>query len=474
MKRFKGWKGLNALLVLCGALAIAAPAQTFRHLADFQGNNGIFPVGSLVQGTDGNFYGTTYVGGSGSGCYGVGLPGCGTVFRISAAGRMETLYSFCSQPNCADGAYPLAGLVLGLDGVLYGTTSGGPEGCGTIFKITQRGELTTVYSLASQDGCDPTAGLVQAADGNLYGSTAEGPDNNGGSVFKITPDGKLTTLIAVPADPNQLIQARDNNFYGTTPGGYGFSEGGVFRMTPEGHWRTLYKFCSQRHCADGAYPQDALVQGNDGSFYGTTSSGAINDLSGTVFKIAPQGALTTLYFFCSQPNCADGRSPGAGLVLGTDGKFYGTTPANGAYCQNCGTIYSISANGILTTLHSFDVSDGAQSDNGLLQATSGIFYGETGGGGFSYEGTVFSLDMGLGPFVTFIVPAGKVGQTGGVLGQGFTGTTSVMLNGVPANFTVVSDTFMRVTVPEGATTGYVTVTTPTGVLKSNVPFHVIR
>lgn len=116
---------------------------------------------------------------------------------------------------------------------------------------------------------------------------------------------------------------------------------------------------------------------------------------------------------------------------------------------------------------------------GLLQATTGTFYGTTAVGGEgqcagSGCGTVFSLDMGLGPFVTFVRAAGRVGQTSGILGQGFTGTTSVSLNGTPASFTVVSDTYIRATVPVGATTGYVTVTTPSGTLTSNVPFHVIK
>jgi len=103
--------------------------------------------------------------------------------------------------------------------------------------------------------------------------------------------------------------------------------------------------------------------------------------------------------------------------------------------------------------------------NSTGRPTQGALYG---------YGNVYSLDMGLGPFVTFVQAAGKVGQTGGILGQGFTGTTNVSLNGISASFTVVSDTFIRATVPLGATTGYVTVTTPSGTLTSNVPFHVIR
>lgn len=474
MTKLNEWNMGGSVVLLCITMAIAASAQTFRELATFNGNNGSDPFfASLVQGRDGNFYGTTSVGGSGSGCYGDNRPGCGTVFRISPAGKLVSLYSFCSQTNCTDGAYPSGGVVLGLDGSLYGTTSeGGFQNFGTIFKINQRGVFTIIHSFSFNDGSEPQAGLVQAADGNFYGSTANGPGSDG-TVFKVTRDGILTTLAIVAADPNKLIQATDGDFYGTTPGGYGLSEGTVFKMTPTGGWTTLYNFCAQPNCSDGAYPVDPLVQVG-GNFYGTTVSGAVNDNDGTVFEITPEGNLNTLYKFCLQPNCTDGASPAGGLVFGTDGNFYGTTGSGGKYCINCGTIFKITATGMLTTLHSFDTTDGAEPHSGLVQATSGKFYGAAQGGGPYYDGTLFSLDMGLGPFVTFVVPAGKVGQTGGILGQGFTGTTSVMLNGIPMNFDVVSDTYLTATVPQGVTTGYVTVATPTGVLTSNVPFNVIQ
>src|SRR5262249_35919775 len=135
--------------------------------------------------------------------------------------------------------------------------------------------------------------------------------------------------------------------------------------------------------------------------------------------------------------------------------------------------------GALTTLHSFDSADGADPYGAMFQATNGILYGVTLSGGkntcgFNLCGTVFSIDVGLGPFAALVHDSGSAGHTGGVLGQGFTGTTSVMLNGVSASFTVVSDTYIKATVPPGATTGYVTVTTPSGTLTSNVPFHVLK
>ncbi len=212
------------------------------------------------------------------------------------------------------------------------------------------------------------------------------------------------------------------------------------------------------------------LHGTDGNFYGTTSEGGAYG-NGTVFRITPAGNFTTLYNFCSQADCTDGSQPVAALVQGIDGNLYGTTHSGGAY--GWGSVFKITPAGTLTTLHSFDVTDGAFTWSGLLQGTNGIFYGTTYGGGSADGGTVFSLDMGLGPFVSFVQRFGKVGRQFQILGQGFTGTTSVSFNGTAAAFTVEHDTFLVGTVSAGATTGYVTVTTPSGTLTSNVPFNVI-
>jgi uncharacterized repeat protein (TIGR03803 family) len=160
-------------------------------------------------------------------------------------------------------------------------------------------------------------------------------------------------------------------------------------------------------------------------------------------------------------------------VQATDGNLYGTSYRGGeGGSDGAGTVFAITPAGSLATLHSFTGFDGDFPQEGLIQDTSGILYGVTSG--VAAQGTSYSLDMGLGPFVTFVQAAGRVGQTGPILGQGFTGTTSVSFNGIPASFTVVSDTFLKATVPQGATTGHVTVTTPSGTLTSNVVFHVLK
>jgi uncharacterized repeat protein (TIGR03803 family) len=503
MAKLNGWKTPSTLFLLWAATAIAAPAQRFRTLANFDGTNGADPASTaLIQGLDGNFYGTAIYGGGRSCDDGYGS-GCGTVFRVTRRGALTALHSF----SIPDGAYPSA-LALATSGSFYGTASEGGTsaycdintavGCGTVFKIdSTAGTLTKLYNFCAQPNCPDGSlpgGLMQAIDGSFYGTTTEGGANVGctpesysgcGTVFKITPNGELTTLYSFCAQTNctdgaqpytGLVQASDGNFYGTTFYGgnldcqpsYGC--GTVFRITPSGKLTTLHTF----DFTDGAEPFGALIQATDGNLYGTTWGGGANpkSIAGTVFRITLTGTLTTLHSFDYQ---VDGDGP-LGLTQATDGNFYGTT-ADGGGGGSCGTVFKITPEGVFTTVVLVD--QGCSPSAGLLQATNGTFYGTTSNGGPSCIeppygcGTVFRLGMGLGPFVTFVRTAGKVGQTGPILGQGFTGTTSVLLNGTPATFTVVSDTYIRGTVPPGATSGYVTVTTPNGTLTSNVPFHVI-
>jgi uncharacterized repeat protein (TIGR03803 family) len=514
MNQLSRWKTACAIFLLCAATAIGAPAQTLTTLATFNGSNGTNPAGALAQGLDGNFYGTT-IGGSVQVPFLCGygtIPGCGTVLKVTPAGTLTTLHSFCSEPNCADGGNALGGVTLATDGNFYGGTARTEyEPLGTIFKITPAGKLSTVYSPGESIGWYPNA-LVQATDGNFYGTTL-GQYGDHGSIFEITPGGTLTTLYnfcpisEVPycpdgadATPNALVQGTDGNFYGTAPlGGNGgnpacsfpdpaYGCGTVFKITPGGTLTTLYRFCANWPCNDGEEPAAGLVQGTDGNFYGTTRNGGYlwaqcssNKFvylgCGTVFKITPGGKLTTLYGSFCYPQCGtNGGSPMGGLIQATDGNFYGTTTIGGA--NGGGTVFKITPQGTLTTLYSFcaqtNCSDGAQPSSTLVQGTDGDLYGTTSAGGDATCncGTAFRLTTGLSPFVRFIRDSRKVGQTVQILGQGFTGTTIVSFSGTPAAFTVKSDTYLTVTVPAGATTGLVTVATPSGTLSSNRIFRV--
>ena len=408
----------------------SAPTFISRYSFCSQANctDGLNP-NSLVQAADGNLYGTTERGNTAQ-CY----SGCGTVFQITPNGELANTYTFCSEgyPSCPDGTQPAAGLIQSVDGDLYGATGGGgANDSGTVFRLATNEKLTTLFSFCGQkinnnclDGAYPYAGLIRGIDGNFYGTTVEGGDDGDGTIFKTTPGGNFTTLHSFDGDElvepmDSLTQGPDGSFYGTTRNGGGSARyctdpggcGIVFRITPSGAFTTLYHFCSQPGCADGDYTWAGLVLGADGNFYGATGAGGLNKSPcdsgcGTVFRITPGGDLTTIYSFCPQSTCSDGIFPIGSLIQGTDGNFYGTTYAGGnvGLCAQyvnpgCGTIFQITPHGSLTMLHAFDGTDGVGLFAGLVQDTNGIFYGTTEGGGANDAGTVFSLSVGLGPFV---------------------------------------------------------------------------
>jgi uncharacterized repeat protein (TIGR03803 family) len=492
-----------ALLPLFVTTVIASRAQTFTTIYNFNDIHGSGPE-ALVQATNGSLYGTTRTGGAYCKGPNAGF-GCGTVFRITLAGGLTTLYSFCPQGpgGCTDGADPYAGLIQGANGDLYGTTNGRAEygeGVGTVFNITPGGALTTLHSFCSDlvgeyclDGAFSTGGLVQEIDGSFYGTTLYGGPSNNGTIFELTPGGTLTTLYdfcqqsgctdgSVPYAG--LVAATDGNFYGTTGYGGATGNGTIFKLSPSGMLTTLYNFCQQSGCTDGSEPM-SLIQAVDGNFYGATISGGASTSCtngcGTIFRITPSGRLTTLHSFDNM----DGANP-ITPIQATDGDFYGTTSSGGANTNSscaagCGTIFKIAPGGTLTTLHNFceqsGCSDGFTPVAPLLQDTNGEFYGSTYGGGTSTYctggcGTLFSLSVGLEPFVETQTTSGKVGATIKILGTNLTGATSVTFNGTAATFTVVSTSEIITTVPSSDSSGFVSVTTPSGVLTSNKQFQV--
>lgn len=464
----------NCWAVVCGicgllvTLTPASPAQTFTTLATLTSDQGSFPFSALIQGRNGDLYGTALNGGAN---------GFGTVFGVTPVGIVVTLYDFCAQSGCADGAYPVGALVLGIDGNFYGTTqNGGAAGLGTVFKLTSTGTLTVLHSFEAAEGSFPDAGLVLGSDGNFYGTTSYGGSSSFcpcGTVFMITPAGAVTTLHSfafsdgeAPVAP--LILGTDGSFYGTTTRG-GLSSscsqgcGTVFKITTSGQFTSLHSF----DYAGGQDPVAPLVQPSNGGLYGTTFSGGATNSHGctggcgTIFRIAPSGTFATVHKF----HVTDGGSPESGLTQGSDGRLYGETPIGGF-----GEIFDLTLPATLTTLYSFTAATGGGGNAGLVQSTDGKFYGTYGD-----PGAVFGLDTGLGPFVTFVIPTGKAGKTAQILGQGLTGATGVTFNGTAATkLSVVSDTYMTAVVPVGATTGKVVITTPSGTLTSNVDFRISK
>jgi uncharacterized repeat protein (TIGR03803 family) len=281
------------------------------------GTDGGEPAAGLVLGIDGNFYGTTASGGSN---------GWGTVFQITSAVTLTTLAQFNFGTN---GANPVAGVVQGSDGNFYGTTlNGGMARHGTVFQITSSGTLTTLFNFTGvPNGGNPGAGLVQGSDSNFYGSTRDGGVFDAGMAFKITSAGTLSWLSSFAGDPDDqggastLVQGSDSNFYGTTFRGGEKVKGTVFAMTSQGTLTTLDSLFE----AGDAGPIAGLVQGSDGDFYGTTAAGGIG--FGALFKVTSAGTLTTLYSF---KGVTDGAGPDANLVRGSDGNFYGTTSQGGS------------------------------------------------------------------------------------------------------------------------------------------------
>jgi uncharacterized repeat protein (TIGR03803 family) len=402
--------GLSIVVPLLAAVSLgsvrpaAAQSYTVLHAFGAQGD-GSSPYAGLMQAADGNFYGTTYEGGAAN---------LGSVFKITPVGGLTVLYSFTGT----DGQNPWAGLVHGTDGNFYGTTtSGGTGNLGTVFKITPAGALTTLYSFTGgADGQNPYVALTQGADGNFYGTTVNGGAYGGGTIFKFTAAGALTTLYAFTggADGSEsfggLVQVTDGTFYGTTING-GAGGGTVFKMTLAGALTTLYTFTGSGG-TDGAASLGSLVQGTDGSFYGTTLNGGAdlygNDGArgyGTVFRITQAGSLTTLYSFTG----SDGQYPEAGLVQGSDGNLYGTTYLGGTRGQ--GTIFKITPAGALATLHSFTNatnSDGIYPASGLVQGTDGNIYGTTLRGGPLGGGVVFGLALAAPPATAVVSGGGAI------------------------------------------------------------------
>ena len=488
----------RAAVVLIACLAIGYSARTpakgqnevvLHSFGDGSvPDDGATPFAGLIQGLDGDYYGTTSAGGS---------AGMGTVFKISPSGLETILHNFDDISLLTAGENPYGTLVQATDGTFFGTTADGSVSLGTVFSMTPTGLETVLHTFGENDGADPVGKLILGSDGNYYGTTYAGGLNNNeeGIVFKLAPSGHETILHifgdgSVPNDGKGpyagLVQGPDGSFYGTTwfggasaatadPSHFGY--GTVFKITPTGQETVLHSFSDGTVLNDGIYPSAPLVLGPDGNFYGTTSAGGSTAVrgtdqtgAGTLFKITPSGQETVLHsFFVNQ---TDGAGPAAGLLLGDDGNFYGTTEYGGdTTTPRGGTIFQLTPSGKVTILHTFQNDpDGSEPYAGLVEGSDMRMYGTTLIGGTAGEGIVFAFIAP--PTITGGTPLiGPIGTSVAIKGF-YLGEATVKFNGILA--TVLSDTPEEViaVAPPGAGTGPITVTTPGGTATTTSNFTV--
>jgi uncharacterized repeat protein (TIGR03803 family) len=322
-------------------------AGVFKQLYSFctqaECPDGATPGKYLAHGPDGDIYGVATRDG--------GPQTAGNIFKLSTVGKFATVHTFCSEKNCADGSGPV-GVIFDKAGNLYGTTTaGGQYRYGTLFKISASGSFVKLHDFCAEDGCtdgfQPGA-LLLGRDGDLYGTTGNGGAHQAGTVYRITRSGKYTQLYSFcavakctdGAQPTQtLVEGKDGNFYGITQLGGAHVQGTVFQITPAGKLTTLYSFCAQPYCDDGSDPADGLALAADGSFFGVSSGGG-DYYNGVLFNITAGGKYTVVHHFCSLHGCFDGAAPTAAPTLGQDKNLYGATTAGGAKF-NVGEIYKI-------------------------------------------------------------------------------------------------------------------------------------
>ena len=337
---------------------------------------------------------------------------------------------------------------------------------GTLYKMRSNGQVKTLHYYSGGDGGNPWAAPIQSVAGDFY-SVTHGSFNYG-QIVKIFQSGQYTmlhsmTLFEGVYQVASLVQGTDFAFYGAAIDSSGTaSPGDLYRITSTGIFEVLYTFDGTQ----GNHPAGGLIQATDGNFYGVASEGGSYG-AGTVFQMTPDHTVNVLYNFSGG---ADGGGPVGGMVEASDGNLYGTTSSGGA--NGAGVLFRLTTSGSYTVLHDFAGATGSAPRSSLMQHTNGRLYGMTSSGGSANFGVFFSLDAGLPPFVTYLPTYGRAGGVVQILGQGFTDTTQVFFNGTPASFKLVYPTFIKATIPDGATTGPITVSTTNGTLTSNKVFIV--
>lgn len=369
------------------------------HSFPSSANDGQTPYGGLIEGYPGILFGTTSRGGSGS---------AGTIFQVNIDG---TGYQLVHVFHTTDGggAYPRASLLLGRDGKLYGTTvNGGQSGVGTLFRLDRGGTNFMVlhtFTGTAGDGANPQNALVQGGDGMLYGTTEKGGDNSFGTIFKLNKDGSNYSVIyhfdlaseSGVTPESALLEGQDGMLYGTTSSGGPASAGTAFKVNTDGTgFVVLHAFSSANQ--EAASPQAALIQAGDGTLYGTTTSGGPGG-DGTTYRMAANGSqyLVTHNFSATG---GDGRFPLASLTLGPDDMLYGTTQQGGIFGN--GAAFKLARDGsAYAILHSFvgAPTEGFEPRAALITGPNAQLYGTSYLGGTSNLGTAFKVGTNGNGFV---------------------------------------------------------------------------
>jgi uncharacterized repeat protein (TIGR03803 family) len=371
--------------VACGTCGTNSFDITLLHNFSYAGNLGTFPQAALLAASDGASYGTASRGGTNGG---------GTVFKLNPDGSGYTVLHHFSGLS-GDGADPLAAVIEGSDGALYGTTAvGGSGGNGTVFKINKDGSgYMVLHSFGVGDGQTPFGALLQASDGVLYGTTFLGGSSGNGTAFKMNLGGSGYAIIRnfaggtdVSSPQAALVEGIDGALYGTSSGGGAHILGTVFRLTRSGASLSIIHSFGDV-AGDGSAPQTPLLSNGGGVLYGTTAGGGAGE--GTVFRLNQDGSA---YSILRSLSFADGYSPQAGLLEGSDGVLYGTAELGGAY--GSGTVFKLNQDGTAyTVIHDFNAPAGdGYSPFGELIELGGMLYGTTREGGAYNAGAVFTLD----------------------------------------------------------------------------------
>lgn len=360
-----------ATVWLLAAIPVQSQLVIQRVYTGPQGYPTVAPFSSLVQALDGNFYGTI------PSLNGSSYPN-GGVFRLTPRGVFTTVASFMGS----GGKDPEGALVLGTDGNLYGTAfSGGSYGVGTLFKVTTSGSVQLLHSFTGSDTACPQYALLQASDGFLYGVTATVNATNHATIFRANTSGAVTVLTnfsrSSSGTPNDgLAEGADGCFYGTTASGSasGSVIGSIYKVTPGGSLRTLATFYDYSgFFRMSNQPMCGLTAGPNGLLYGTLghSTLATGAGNGSVFSITTNGVLTTIFTFQG----TNGSNPSVRLILGNDGAFYGQTASGGPH--GVGTTFRITTTGQMTILADGVGNQFRLADSGappLIQANDGNLY----------------------------------------------------------------------------------------------------